>query len=78
MPPNPAPSDGERGDSMLPYTALFRPATKLTWEMKQVGVNRSRKMGAMLPPTAKSLIPQEGRRSINPDDGARRDSLSWG
>jgi hypothetical protein len=76
MPPNPAPSDGERGDSMLPYTALFRPATKLTWEMKQVGVNRSRKMGAMLPPSANPQVTQEEWRSLNSDGNVRRDNLS--
>jgi hypothetical protein len=76
MPPNPAPSDGERGDSMLLYTALFRPATKLTWEMKQVGVNRSRKMGAMLPPSANPQVTQEEWRSLNSDGNARRDNLS--
>jgi len=34
------------------------------------------KIGAMRPPSAKPLIPQGKRRSINSDDGARRDSLS--
>jgi len=34
------------------------------------------KIGAMRPLSAKLLIPQGGRRLINSEDGARRDSLS--
>jgi hypothetical protein len=33
-------------------------------------------MGAMFPPSAKPLIPQEEWRSTDSDGGARRDSLS--
>jgi hypothetical protein len=33
-------------------------------------------LGAIFPPSANLLIPQGSWRSINSDDGARRDSLS--
>ena len=38
--------------------------------------NRPRKMGAERPPSAKLLIPQGVRRSLNSDGSARRDNMS--
>jgi hypothetical protein len=50
--------DQEQSDSTLHHTVSFRSATELIWGMKRIGANRSRKMGAMRPPSAKLLIPQ--------------------
>lgn len=62
-------------NSILITTVSFRPTTQ-THCSKRINANPLSKMGARRPPSAKLLIPRGGRRSINSDGSAKRDSLS--